>query len=102
MDKEIAKLNAKRQKIEAQLQKLCEMMNQLDYDEKVPLGVRTDNQEKVNFFKSLATLKLQILPLRRSKIWGFEELRRLKGDSKGGSIIDFAFPSSTSRITLLF
>lgn len=47
VEKETSKLEAKRQKIEAQLQKLRETMSQADYDQKVPLGVQTNNKERV-------------------------------------------------------
>uniref|UniRef100_A0A914CX14 Valine--tRNA ligase n=1 Tax=Acrobeloides nanus TaxID=290746 RepID=A0A914CX14_9BILA len=48
VEKETSKLEAKRQKIEAQLQKLRETMSQADYDQKVPLGVQTNNKERAD------------------------------------------------------
>ena len=45
--KEIAKLTEKKKKIEAQLSTLNETVSKPDYEEKVPLGVRTNHQEKI-------------------------------------------------------
>lgn len=47
MAKEIAKLADKQKKLVTQLQKLNEMMSSAAYD-KVPLGIRNNNTEKVN------------------------------------------------------
>ncbi|KAH7719353.1 Valyl-tRNA synthetase [Aphelenchoides avenae] len=52
VSKEISKLNAKRDKLAQQVQKLEELTSKPDYEEKVPLGVRTNNAEKM---QSLST-----------------------------------------------
>uniref|UniRef100_A0A0M3HG53 Val_tRNA-synt_C domain-containing protein n=1 Tax=Ascaris lumbricoides TaxID=6252 RepID=A0A0M3HG53_ASCLU len=44
--KELAKLGDKKTKLESQLHKLDEIMSKTDYEQKVPLGVRTNNAEK--------------------------------------------------------
>uniref|UniRef100_A0A915A9X0 Valine--tRNA ligase n=1 Tax=Parascaris univalens TaxID=6257 RepID=A0A915A9X0_PARUN len=44
--KELAKLGEKKTKLESQLDKLDEIMSKRDYEQKVPLGVRTNNAEK--------------------------------------------------------
>lgn len=44
--KELSKLGEKEAKVTAQLEKLDEIMSKPDYEEKVPLGVRTNNAEK--------------------------------------------------------
>lgn len=46
--KELAKLGDKKTKLESQLHKLDEIMSKADYEQKVPLGVRTNNAEKVD------------------------------------------------------
>jgi valyl-tRNA synthetase len=45
--KEVTKLNAKRQKLQQQVEKLKEVTAKADYEEKVPLGVRNNNTEKL-------------------------------------------------------
>ena len=50
VQKELAKLNAKKEKNEQAIQKIVELEKAADYETKVPLGVRTNNQEKVFHF----------------------------------------------------
>ncbi|CAJ0572580.1 unnamed protein product, partial [Mesorhabditis spiculigera] len=46
IDKERAKLGGKKEKLDVQIKKLLELESKPDYESKVPLGVRTNNQEK--------------------------------------------------------
>lgn len=48
VQKELAKLNAKKEKNDQGAQKILDLEKAADYEAKVPLGVRTNNQEKVS------------------------------------------------------
>lgn len=47
MEKEVAKLTAKKSDLEKQMEKLREKMTKSDYKEKVPLKVQEQDAEKV-------------------------------------------------------
>lgn len=60
--KELSKLSDKQEKLNAQIQRLQETMTSLGY-EKVPLGIRNNNEERVNqyFFQNFEYLLIFFL-----------------------------------------